>query len=258
MKVGVKKLELKELFVDAKVQRGIAKTSLNKKIKEFDINAVGVLIVSQRKDGNYYILDGQHRWFAAKENNIEKLDCEVHINLTEKEEAELFLKYNQDRVSTKSIDHFNIEVKAGVEISVDIYNILNEIGLNVSRRGIQSPKALKQVYKCYGEEILRKTLIFINEVWGIEGMKAPCIIGAANFIKLGGPFIEIEKFIKTLKKGKTKVFETIKLTADKFKVAQHYSSAEAYCQTLIGLYNKMVKDRTKWIYRDPLEDKLIR
>lgn len=253
MRLGVKTLKLTELFVDSDVQRSISKASLNKKIKEFDANAVGVLIVSKRKNGKYHILDGQHRFLAALENGVEELDCEIHINLTEREEAELFLKYNQERISTKPIDHFNIEVKAGEESSVIINEILKQYELNVSRRGIQSPKALKQVYKYYGENILRRTIYLINEVWGLEGLKAQSITGIASFVELGGASLELEKFISNLKKrNDTKIFEKIRTQAERYKYTQRYTLSEAFCQVMIFQYNKMFKNSEKWVVRDPL------
>lgn len=258
MRLGIQKLKLNELFVDEKVQRSVTKASVSKKVKEFDLNAVGTLIVSKRENGKYHILDGQHRWLAAMECGVEELDCEIHINLSEREEAELFLKYNQERVSTKPIDHFNIEVKAGQEESVIINSVLKEFGLSVSRRSIQAPKALKQVYSFYGENTLRRTIKLINEVWGIEGMKSPAIKGIANFMELGGDSIELDKLIVTLKKGNTRVFENISYTAEKYKIEQRYTLTEAYCQIIIRCYNKMVKNKERWVIRDPLADNIIR
>lgn len=258
MRIGIKKLKLCELFVDSEVQRSIAKQSLNKKIKEFDLNAVGVVIVSKRKNGKYHILDGQHRVKAARENGVEELDCEVHINLTEQEEAALFLKYNQERVSTKPIDHFNIEVKAGEQSSVIINEIIKEFGFNVSRRGIQAPKSLKQVYKYFGENILRRTIYLINEVWGLEGLKAQAITGIACFIELGGGNLELDKCINNLKRKKeTKLFESFRMQAERYKFTQRYTLTEAYCQVMIYHYNRMFKNEDKWVIMDPLSNILI-
>lgn len=253
MRIGVKKLKINELFVDSKVQRSITQSSVNKKIRDFDINALGVLVVSKRLDGFYHILDGQHRFLAAKECGVEELDCEVHINLTEREEAELFLKYNQERVSTKPIDHFNIEVKAGIEESVIIDSILKEFGLNVSRRSVQAPKSLKQAYKNYGEDNFRKTLRLINEVWGVEAMKSPVIGGISSFIHLGGDSLDLDRLIMNLRHGKYRVFDKIVIEAERCKVTHRYTVTESYCQVMISIHNKQYKNKDMWIIRNPLD-----
>lgn len=256
MRIGIKKIKTGELFVDSKVQRSITKSSVNKKVKEFDSNALGILIVSKRANGLYHILDGQHRFLAAVECGIEELECEVHVNLTEKEEAELFLKYNQERVSTKPIDHFNIEVKAGKTDSVIINSILNEFNLNVSRRSVQAPKALKQVYNNYGEDNFRKTLRLINEVWGVEAMKAPVIGGISTFIDLGGEKLNIDKLIITLKHSPNRIFDEVVIRAQRIKVAQRYTSTESYCQVMIAIHNKQYKNKEMWIVRNPLDSEI--
>src|SRR3990167_2099442 len=55
---------------------------------ELDLNKLGYPIINHR-DGIYWVLDGQHRIYALKQNGFEKdqLDCEVYEDLTDAERA---------------------------------------------------------------------------------------------------------------------------------------------------------------------------
>ena len=79
---------------------------------------MGVIWLSFR-DGHYYIVDGQHRFYALVEwldgDNWEVIEvekCMVLTNLTIEDEAELFLDLN-NRKAVNFYDRFQVSLTAG-------------------------------------------------------------------------------------------------------------------------------------------------
>lgn len=69
------------------------------------------LEVNYREDEDlFYIIDGGHRYEVAKELGITDLPCLIHVNLTLKEEAEVFATQDQYKKDLTSYDKF----KAGL------------------------------------------------------------------------------------------------------------------------------------------------
>jgi hypothetical protein len=54
-------LHIKKLFVDSRYQREEIRAEVDQIASDLDWDVCGVLVVSQRADGRYAILDGQQR-----------------------------------------------------------------------------------------------------------------------------------------------------------------------------------------------------
>src|ERR1051325_3976125 len=75
-------------------QREFRKAHGDRIAKELDLNKLGYPIINHR-DGIYWVVDGQHRIYALKENDFsdkDVLDCEVYEDLSDAEMAEIFLR----------------------------------------------------------------------------------------------------------------------------------------------------------------------
>lgn len=97
---GIEWLNTEDLIVDEKYQRPPQHSLIKSITENWDWRAVRTLAVSLRPNGErniYAVIDGQQRLTAARESNIEKLPCQVYIDLTEAQEAELFLKLNNSK-----------------------------------------------------------------------------------------------------------------------------------------------------------------
>lgn len=58
---------------------------------KFDVNKVGTLVISYRKDHGYFnVVDGQHRTMAARMKGLQYLTCIILQNMTISQEAKLF------------------------------------------------------------------------------------------------------------------------------------------------------------------------
>ena len=122
------------------------------------------------RDGLYYIVDGQHRVMALRIIGWEdqQIECECFEDLSEREEAELFLKRNKRR-AVRAFEAFVVAVKAGREAECDIQRIVMSQGLKVSEDtndgSVQAVTALMYVYTRYGAGVLAKTLRITRDAY---------------------------------------------------------------------------------------------
>lgn len=122
-KTDVKKLRLEDLELGT-YQRPIDQKTVKNIVKSFNFVQFGVPVVAYRpKENKYYQLDGQHRLQAYKEylkirNEKSKMvSCQVFISSGEKEEADLYIKLQEERRPLKDYDKY----KAGVIAEIPLY-----------------------------------------------------------------------------------------------------------------------------------------
>src|SRR5262245_28992785 len=94
-------------------QRQFRKAHGDRIAAELDLNKIGYPIINHR-DGIYWVLDGQHRIYALKENGFDKdvLDCEVYDGLSDAEMADIFLGRDA-RKPISPFDKFHVACTAG-------------------------------------------------------------------------------------------------------------------------------------------------
>jgi len=87
-----KSVSLDAVIVDQRVQRteGPDQRRVDKMASTFNPDALGVLILSERKDGALVCLDGMHRYLSArKAGHTDLMESKVFTGLTLAEEASL-------------------------------------------------------------------------------------------------------------------------------------------------------------------------
>lgn len=166
-------------------QRETIAARLDYLLANFDLDMFGVPVLSEQSNGLFYILDGKHRTTALKnwigkgwENEV--VDCLVYKGLTEPEEAEIFLRLN-DNLAVSAFDKFHIAVNAKRPDEVHINNIVLGAGLRVARDSsagaIGAVTALRRVYERGGASVLAKTLRIIRDAYGDIGFESLIIEG---------------------------------------------------------------------------------
>jgi hypothetical protein len=83
-----------DIQLDIAVQRAIVAARLRKLTANFDPILLGEVLVSERTNGQLYILDGQHRLRAAEQSGIPTVTCEIFTGLSKADEARLFMGRN--------------------------------------------------------------------------------------------------------------------------------------------------------------------
>src|SRR5678816_2340750 len=122
-----------KMFV-ASYGRPLSVAKVQRIARAFDERAIGTVYLSLRNNGEYAILDGQHRVAAANLKGIYELPARVFIDLSYEDEAALYVKFATVNKQT-SLDRWRARVIAKEPKVQDITDLLQSIGLTVSYSG---------------------------------------------------------------------------------------------------------------------------
>lgn len=135
---------------------------------EFDENAMSEVVVSKR-DGYYYIVDGQHTVFIAHLRGIDKIHCRVIHGLTVEEEAALFLKINKNRKPLAAYDKFKAAKIANDDATVRIVSVANMFGFDVvaakGRNKIAAIGTVESLTRKHGIDVFANACEVLRAAW---------------------------------------------------------------------------------------------
>lgn len=158
-----------DLKIDAEAQRTLNPSRAKAIAADIKPHALGSIIVSQRTNGDMYIVDGQHRREACRIAGIENMVAEVHRGLTLQEEASLFLIKNREASKTNAHDEYRIGLTAGLPLFVDTEEILVSHNLKIgstSSNQIGAVQGILAITDKYGPEILDDVLTVAEAAYG--------------------------------------------------------------------------------------------
>lgn len=231
-----------KLKVDPSFQRPLNTQKVSKIANEFDPDAIGVIYVSKRSNGEMVILDGQNRIAAVRRIGWgdQKVPCHVFVGLTVEQEARLFVEFNDLRTRPKPIEIHKAKVVAGDIISVGIDRILDKHGLHFasgpSNGAVVAVGAVRHAYERGGPEALDFALDTIVRTWGFatENFTAELIRALTLLSVRYGDELEQDRLIKVLAKTPpTHVTQRAKLLRAEF--GGELTSVVA--QIILKLYN---------------------
>jgi hypothetical protein len=170
---------ISDIKVNPRAQRDLRPGWAAQIAADFDPDRFTPPLISLR-DGKHYVIDGQHRIEAMKVMgwHDQQVQCWVYEDMTEAQEADLFLWHNNRR-SVGAFDKFQTAVVAERDVEVDINRIVLANGLKVAQSqsgGIGAVGALRTVYG-YGPATLGRTLRIIRDSYGDDGFKGEVIRG---------------------------------------------------------------------------------
>lgn len=160
------------LFADHAYQRDLDGHRVQKMADELDPTLLGVIEVSDRGDGTYAILDGQHRWAAAAEVRYSRdLVCQVHRELTVEEEARVFYEIDRRRKQLSGWDRWKARVASGDPVALELDDIVRARGLCIDpapRDGhVSATRALENLRDTGGGKLVDDTLAIAQASWGV-------------------------------------------------------------------------------------------
>jgi hypothetical protein len=127
---------VERLLIDRSYQRGTQSKNSQRLIgdrREMGLAAVHSA-AGRERDGGLYIIDGQHRWEAAKlRGDIQFMPCAVGNYTGSAEEAALFVAANRHRVRVNPMDMWRAAVAAGDEATVTLDRLVTAAGLSIAR-----------------------------------------------------------------------------------------------------------------------------
>lgn len=191
---GIEWLLTTILNVDALYQRRISPDKVKSIVTKFNSRSVGVLAVSLREDGKYYVCDGQHRLEAMKKLGIDFAKCEVYRGLSKQQEAQLFVDANTARKTPDAIDVFRARLITRDPIALAINEVVGKLGLSIlfvygSRNGKRPPNtiwavnAMEDIYRIGKEKLLEEVLTLAIRSWpeDSEAVRHDILLGILAF-----------------------------------------------------------------------------
>lgn len=182
-----KTLNLKSVSYDD-YQRPVNNSRVRQIVNNFNKASIQKPLVSFR-DGKYYVIDGQHRIKALMLLGYEEWTCDVITGLSKKEEAIIWDNFNGNSKPATTIERAYAQLLAGDKRALFIDQIVNETGFEIDYKStgragtIIAYKALQNVEKKYGKQMLQKVLRTIRDTLGTsrEALSGIVIEGLADF-----------------------------------------------------------------------------
>jgi hypothetical protein len=176
-------VNIADLRVSPAAQRRYSKAQAESYAADFDLEALGTIVVNKRDD-LWYVIDGQHRVMALRLMGWGdlKVECETYFGLTEREEAELFLQRNTRR-NLSPFERFRVALTAERAVESTISQLVLSLGLRIARPkrdgNIGAVTALVGVYNAGGSEALRRALVILRDAYAMrpEALSAEMIRG---------------------------------------------------------------------------------
>jgi hypothetical protein len=121
-----------ELKVDHSYQRDPRNSRVNNIARDWDWILFGAISISLRPEGEFYIMDGQHRHQAAmKRTEIDLLPCMVWEMDEEVNEARSYLGINSMMSAPTMAERFRVMVKLGDPLAVKLQALGDECGRSI-------------------------------------------------------------------------------------------------------------------------------
>lgn len=243
----MKKEELMDIAVNelekASYNRQLNMATVRSIANNFDRRIFGHIVVS-RRDNKYYIIDGQHRVHAARVRGLRTVPCKVVSGLTERQEADLFVRLNKTRVALRQLDFFDGRCIAGDSKALSMQEIVSKAGFSIGRgdRRLSAIKTVEDVFDKYGEDVLYSALRVIDIAWNgaNEARQSSVIRGLAHVLDKHNGAIDIERLGKKLSGHVVAAMlaESRSYTSGKFDPSR-------FCEIVEHAYNKGVRKENR-------------
>lgn len=161
-------LNLEDLNVDTYQRGEVSKKSSLGKAKDFSFEAAGALIVGQRQDKSFWIVDGLQRALALlRRGDTKKTYCMVFQSRGYSHEASVFYLCNIGRVGVKAIHKYNVAVASNFSPQVEIAEWLFENNFNVADDDTKNTLRFIGVFQSTWQanpENTKRALLFTREL----------------------------------------------------------------------------------------------
>lgn len=122
------------IVADPAYQRTLSIKQVTTIARAFDPFILGVIIVSQRDDGQLYVLDGQHRVEALRTLGYadDHIPAMVYVNLSLEDEARIFAQTNKNRMYLPPQYHFRARLVAGDKEALALKETVEHYGFHLN------------------------------------------------------------------------------------------------------------------------------
>lgn len=239
------KLPLRLLKTDYTYQSPVKDSQVVKIVRDFDPKALHTIVVSEREDGTYYIIDGQHRVVALIRLNYDFIRCTVHTGLTREEEAKMYHDLNNRPNKTRG-SKGKAKFAYNEESAVKLDELVKSTGMQINyehtghRKGYISPYAtLEQIYKKHGDVHLNNVIVVIKSAFGNDGkhFQSDIMYGFSKFLKTYYKTLDMQNLVDKLENvGFEGLMDKVENEKFKFK-----NKKECLPYVMTDIYNRNKK-----------------
>lgn len=201
----IRTIRLGDIRVSPTSQRELNLAKGKAILDKLQMEDLGTFTVSSR-DGFYWLIDGQHRFWALREFFGEgweewEIEAFTYFGLTESQEAEKFLIFNNN-LAVDAYSKFKIGVVAELPVPTDINRVVLSLGLKVTRYKAQGSVAavgaITKVYDRLGPGGLAHTLAIIRDAFALTGFEQSIILGTSLFWARYEGTVDQDDLVKSL------------------------------------------------------------
>ena len=210
-----RRLPLSAIDIDMSYQRDFRPSRVKEIADKFEPGACGDLLISQRKNGKYYVVDGNHRLQALRmpKLNAKEWTCNIYTGISIKDEAKMWELRNSKRKCMVSGEQFKARLLQGHKMEVETAKICGELGFSLyygtgrprGEKIIRAFTAMKWIYEKGGRRALKNVLDIINWSWPSGASKATdgrLFKGLHIFIEGRESAIDVNRLCKKLSREK--------------------------------------------------------
>jgi hypothetical protein len=238
------------LEIDPSIQRDEERDEINRIVREFNPDALGVVTVSVRDVANpstgkpeahWFLVDGQQRRAACREVQYQgKLRALVYRGLSKDQEAQLFLDLN-DRKGVGPWSKFKARLEAGEEQALAIQLILDELEIPVGAPdGFMAIAKADSIFKAgeRGPANLRFALTILRDVYG--EYNARILGGLAYLYNECHQFLDEELLRSKLSEYASSPLQVVR-SANTLKATYGGRADIVYAEALANFYNRKMR-----------------
>jgi hypothetical protein len=169
----LKAVPVETLKRDTRWNRPIGKTRIENMGTNWSDVLAGVIVISERDNGDMILVDGQHRAAAARIAGKSELIAEVHTGLDEIQESKLFDELNMSRKTISAMDRFRARVFYKDPAAIAIKKMVEDRGGTIREsmdkgavnNDIAAIATLERIYNTGGEDLLAWVLDIVTDSW---------------------------------------------------------------------------------------------
>lgn len=190
-KAELRQVPVDVIRVDSSYQRDLSQHWVSEHLP-FNAQQAGAIVLSSRAGGPYCI-DGQQRLGLARASGVAKINAFVIDGLSQADEARLFTRYQRERRNLTSYALFRADQVSGDPATLALVRVVHAAGFTLERKGgpdnITAIDSLRYIQRLGGEELLKRTLDAIRNVWLGEdkALSGQILKGLALFLRSAGP-----------------------------------------------------------------------
>lgn len=176
----VERITIEDLTIDRRYQRPADTNRVHKMAAEWREELCGALVVNRRRDsGRLVVVDGQHRWLAAREAGVESVACVIY-EIPRVEEPRLFVDWQTQRRAVRPIERHIALIEAKDERAMAVNKILAGHGL----ARFQAINAAYAIYDRDGAAHLDQVLFVTHSAWpgDTTGQSVAILNGVSQFL----------------------------------------------------------------------------